>query len=137
MSSKRFFAAPAWKEYNLTLSFPIPDNDNDLDALIRGSVVIAAHASGTAAMSYRGAGWGVVDPDLRVKKVSGLRVVDASIMVCARRSVFRLSRLILIDMVALWDVWIESSSRLCYSGEGISNDQGIMDVTCSSLRCAV
>ena len=36
------------------------------------------HAVGTAAMSPRGAQWGVLDPDLRVKGTNGLRVVDAS-----------------------------------------------------------
>ena len=36
------------------------------------------HAVGTAAMSERGAQWGVLDPDLRVKGTTGLRVVDAS-----------------------------------------------------------
>ena len=36
------------------------------------------HGVGTAAMSERGAQWGVLDPDLRVKGTAGLRVVDAS-----------------------------------------------------------
>ena len=36
------------------------------------------HAVGTAAISKRGAPWGVLDPDLRVKGTTGLRVVDAS-----------------------------------------------------------
>ena len=36
------------------------------------------HGVGTAAMSERGAQWGVLDPDLRVKGTTGLRVVDAS-----------------------------------------------------------
>ena len=36
------------------------------------------HGVGTAAVSSRGAQWGVLDPDLRVKGTTGLRVVDAS-----------------------------------------------------------
>lgn len=32
-------------------------------------------------MSAKDVPWGVVDPDLRVKKVDGVRVVDASVMV--------------------------------------------------------
>ncbi|EAU85706.1 hypothetical protein CC1G_12263 [Coprinopsis cinerea okayama7 len=31
-------------------------------------------------MSPRGAQWGVVDPDLKLKKVHGVRVVDCSVM---------------------------------------------------------
>jgi choline dehydrogenase-like flavoprotein len=36
------------------------------------------HAVGTASVSPRGAPWGVVDPDLTVKKTVGLSVVDAA-----------------------------------------------------------
>ena len=36
------------------------------------------HPVGTAAITHRGAPWGVLDPDFRVKGTNGLRVVDAS-----------------------------------------------------------
>jgi choline dehydrogenase-like flavoprotein len=36
------------------------------------------HPIGTAAMSPVGASWGVVNPDLTVKKAIGLSVVDAA-----------------------------------------------------------
>jgi choline dehydrogenase-like flavoprotein len=36
------------------------------------------HAVGTASVSPRGAVWGVLDPDLTVKKTIGLSVVDAA-----------------------------------------------------------
>jgi hypothetical protein len=39
------------------------------------------HGVGSAAMSPRGASWGVVDPDFRVKGTSGLRIIDASVLV--------------------------------------------------------
>ncbi|TFK22911.1 pyranose dehydrogenase [Coprinopsis marcescibilis] len=77
---RRFYEAKAWSSWNLTLTTPVPDNDAELEEFIRNTIISAAHAGGTAAMSPRDAQWGVVDPDLRVKKVKGLRVVDASIM---------------------------------------------------------
>lgn len=39
------------------------------------------HPVGTARMSPQNASWGVVDPRLRLKKVNGVRVVDASVFV--------------------------------------------------------
>lgn len=39
------------------------------------------HPVGTASMTARDAKWGVVDPDLKVKGVEGVRVVDASVFV--------------------------------------------------------
>jgi len=85
LASKRFFSAPTWKEYNLTLSTPLPEDDGELIAYIKDFIIQAAHSSGTAAMSPRGAQWGATDPDLKVKKVDGLRVVDASIMASIQR----------------------------------------------------
>ncbi|EAU86932.2 aryl-alcohol oxidase [Coprinopsis cinerea okayama7 len=80
-ASRRFFAAPAWQDYQLTLLPPFDtDNDEQLDEGIRDLVTGALHPVGSASMSPKGAQWGVVDPDLRVKKVRGLRIVDASVM---------------------------------------------------------
>ncbi|KAK0233884.1 aryl-alcohol oxidase [Armillaria fumosa] len=53
--------------------------DEALEEYVRENVGTAAHPVGTASMSPRFAEYGVVDPDLLVKGVSGLRVVDASI----------------------------------------------------------
>jgi choline dehydrogenase len=39
-------------------------------------------------MSPKGSGWGVVDPDLLVKGVNGLRIVDASVFVSALNTIF-------------------------------------------------
>ncbi|KAJ7258157.1 pyranose dehydrogenase [Mycena rebaudengoi] len=56
------------------------DGNAAIDAHIRSTTTIAFHPIGTCAMSPKGAAWGVVDPDFRVKGLSGLRVIDASIM---------------------------------------------------------
>ncbi|KAJ4471857.1 pyranose dehydrogenase [Lentinula edodes] len=50
-----------------------------MDQLMRNGVQNGAHLVATSSMSPYGADWGVVDPDLRVKGLDGLRVVDASV----------------------------------------------------------
>jgi choline dehydrogenase len=54
--------------------------DSDLDDLMLAEAGDIQHAAGTCRMS----GWqdasGVVDPDLKVREIGGLRVCDASIM---------------------------------------------------------
>ncbi|KAJ2927308.1 hypothetical protein H1R20_g9787, partial [Candolleomyces eurysporus] len=78
---KRFFAAPAWEDYRLSIQSDFPENDEAaLDEYIRNATDHAAHPVGTASMSAKGAKNGVVDPDLKLKKAAGLRVVDASVM---------------------------------------------------------
>ncbi|KAG6917146.1 hypothetical protein DXG01_003659 [Tephrocybe rancida] len=77
-----FLSAPAWKDYIVRPEFGLQNvtNDEELDNYILDSIVPGLHGVGTASMSARGAKHGVVDPDLRVKGASGLRVVDASVM---------------------------------------------------------
>ncbi|KAJ3521612.1 hypothetical protein NMY22_g12245 [Coprinellus aureogranulatus] len=77
---KKFLSAPAWDEYKLTLGVPYPDDEEGQNAYIRGAAESGGHQVGTCAMSPKGADYGVVDPDLRLKKASGLRIIDASIM---------------------------------------------------------
>jgi choline dehydrogenase-like flavoprotein len=55
--------------------------DEDLTSYVMSSSATIYHPIGTAAMSPKEADFGVVDPDLLLKKVSGVRVVDASIFV--------------------------------------------------------
>lgn len=80
----KFVTAPVWRGY---LGAPRTDlaamSPTELVANIRANTVPGMHIVGTAGMSPRGAHYGVVDPDLRVKGIAGLRVIDASVLVRA------------------------------------------------------
>jgi choline dehydrogenase-like flavoprotein len=52
--------------------------DAEIDAWLRQSVITAHHPAGTCAMGTRPGT--VLDPQLRVHGIAGLRVVDASAM---------------------------------------------------------
>ncbi|KAJ6476443.1 pyranose dehydrogenase [Mycena vitilis] len=79
--AQRFVTAPAWSDY---ISAMNPDlaamSAAELDTFIRENIASSLHLVGTAGMSARGASYGVVDPDLRVKGTSGLSVIDASVV---------------------------------------------------------
>ncbi|KAG6867838.1 hypothetical protein C0993_010411 [Termitomyces sp. T159_Od127] len=81
-SSRRFLAAPAWKDYVIGPAGDIANATTDelLDTFIRQNAGSPAHPVGTAAMSAKNASFGVVDPDLQAKGIMGLRIVDASVM---------------------------------------------------------
>ncbi len=55
-------------------------SDADLDAYIRATAATAHHPLGTCKMGVAGDRMAVVDPELRLHGVDGLRVVDASVM---------------------------------------------------------
>ncbi|KAF8661637.1 hypothetical protein AX16_001279 [Volvariella volvacea WC 439] len=81
-AAQRFAAATPWEDFIIE---PFGDlatltDDESYDAYIRNTAATVFHPVGTAAMSPSGAKWGVVDPDLKVKGVEGLRVVDASVL---------------------------------------------------------
>ncbi|TFK31625.1 pyranose dehydrogenase [Crucibulum laeve] len=78
----RLFSAPTWKGYvlGITGGFANATTDAEMDAYFRNTVSTVSHLIGTASMSAKGSNYGVVDPDLRVKNTTGLRIVDASIM---------------------------------------------------------
>ncbi|KAF5377860.1 hypothetical protein D9615_006743 [Tricholomella constricta] len=78
-SARRFAQAPVFSDYVFRLE-DTAVTDTELDSFIRRAAITVSHAVGTASMSPKGANYGVVDPDLRVKKVRGLRVVDASVI---------------------------------------------------------
>ncbi|KDR68216.1 hypothetical protein GALMADRAFT_146462 [Galerina marginata CBS 339.88] len=81
-AGKRFLTAPAWKGY---LGTPFQDaanltSESDIQNYIRSKAISLRHPVSTAAMSKYSDKGGVVGPDLLVKGVDGLRVVDASVL---------------------------------------------------------
>ncbi|KAF8875348.1 alcohol oxidase [Gymnopilus junonius] len=78
-AAHRFAAAPAWKNYIIA---PLSNatTDDEIEAFLRTAAGTIFHPIGTAAMTPKNAGFGVVDPDLTVKAVAGLRIVDASVL---------------------------------------------------------
>jgi choline dehydrogenase-like flavoprotein len=117
-SASRFFGAPAWSDFVLNITGPIASatTDDELEEVIRASVFPSGHIVGTAAMSAKHADHGVVDPDLKLKHVSGLRVVDASVMVStAPRGSFVA---ILTIVTAIRYRWTYTSACLYYRREG-------------------
>ncbi|HUZ74652.1 MAG TPA: choline dehydrogenase [Stellaceae bacterium] len=61
---------------------PGPDkvSDDDLDAHVRQTAATVFHPLGTCKMSVERDDTAVVDPELKVRGIEGLRVVDASVM---------------------------------------------------------
>lgn len=82
-SAKKFLAAKAWDGYVLE---PFGDlakanTDAEVEAYVRNNTATIYHPVGTSSMTMKGASFGVVDPNLCVKGLSGLRIVDASVIV--------------------------------------------------------
>lgn len=82
-SAKRFVAASVWNDFIIGPAgdYALANTDDEIDAYARNTTTTTWHPAGSAAMSRCGAQTGVVDADLRVKGVQGLRVVDASVLV--------------------------------------------------------
>jgi choline dehydrogenase len=79
---QKFVSAPAWKNYIIGPAEDLESLTSDeLDLHIRNTASAGLHMVGSAGMSARNAGYGVVDPDFVVKGFSGLRVIDASVIV--------------------------------------------------------
>ncbi|KAJ6518182.1 hypothetical protein C8R47DRAFT_1205247 [Mycena vitilis] len=80
-SGLRFATAPAWNNYVIS---PVGINSTrteaEMDEFNRENTATVFHPAGSASMSPKGASWGVVDPDLKVKGLSGIRIVDVSIV---------------------------------------------------------
>ena len=69
--------SPGWRVAE-ELPGPGVQTDEQLAAYVKAEASTSFHACGTCAMGTDE--WSVVDPALRVRGVTGLRVVDASIM---------------------------------------------------------
>ncbi|KAL4256510.1 GMC oxidoreductase family protein [Pleurotus pulmonarius] len=81
-AARRFVSAPVFQNYVIEAlgSLATADTDEEIEEYIRSNSGTTAHPVGTASMSPRGAQWGVVDPDLKMKGgVQGVRIVDASV----------------------------------------------------------
>ncbi|KAF7341978.1 Aryl-alcohol oxidase-like protein [Mycena venus] len=80
----RFLNATAWQGYILgpaaMANLSIGASDAEIETYLRANAAPNGHIVGTASMSPKGAQYGVVDPDLTVKGVKSLRVVDASVL---------------------------------------------------------
>ena len=77
--SHRIVSSPSLAKYDPQDRYPIDlDDDAQLDALIRNRADTVYHPVGTCKMGIDDCA--VVDPQLRVRGIDGLRVADASIM---------------------------------------------------------
>ncbi|KAL1758662.1 hypothetical protein FB107DRAFT_258463 [Schizophyllum commune] len=76
---QQFVQARAWEGYFVKALQDL-DTDEEIEEYVRENTVSFFHPVATAAMSPADADWGVVTPDLLVKGVKGLRIVDASVV---------------------------------------------------------
>jgi choline dehydrogenase-like flavoprotein len=80
-NTARFFSGESWGGQVGALSPSGNVSANDWVSSVKRTISTFGHPVGSAAMSAKGSTKGVVDPDLRVKGLTGLRVVDAAAMV--------------------------------------------------------
>ncbi len=78
--SREIVRQEAFDPYRGREIYPGPDftTDAELEEYVRQVAELLYHPAGTCAMGAPGAA--VVDPELRVNGIDGLRVVDASVM---------------------------------------------------------
>ncbi|KAJ7471265.1 glucose dehydrogenase short protein [Mycena galericulata] len=80
-SAYRFVQAPVWQDYVIAPTMDLSNLSTDaLDEFIRNNASPSSHLVSTSAMTARNASYGVVNPDLLVKGIRGLSIIDASIL---------------------------------------------------------
>ncbi|KAF8177936.1 alcohol oxidase [Mycena galopus ATCC 62051] len=81
-SAQRLVSAPTWRDYILAPFGPIAHatTDEQVDEAIRDQAATIFHPLGSAAMTAKDSTYGVVNPDLLLKGVKGIRVVDGSVI---------------------------------------------------------
>lgn len=81
--AKKFVTAPVWDGYILSMTGALANatTDAEIEQVIRNTAGTSGHIIGSAAMSAKDAGYGVVNPDLLVKGAKGLRIIDVSVLV--------------------------------------------------------
>jgi choline dehydrogenase-like flavoprotein len=78
--AQKFFKASGWQDVIIGPTQDLENITTDaLNTFIRNTVAPMLHLVGSAAMSARDAKHGVMDPDLLVKGVHGLRIIDVSV----------------------------------------------------------
>jgi hypothetical protein len=100
------------------------NNSSVFEDFVRNNVQNGAHVVATSSMSAVGASWGVVDPDLRVKGIQGLRIVDASVYVCLLLYKWP-ARLNHLGLAAVRSVGCYSDSYLLFGRACSRYNQGI------------
>ncbi|KAG6864689.1 hypothetical protein C0993_008650 [Termitomyces sp. T159_Od127] len=80
--ASRFVQSPAWTGYIVGPAGALADalDDASIDSYVANNAGTLFHPVGTSSMTPKGARNGVTNPDLSVKKVTGLRIVDVSVL---------------------------------------------------------
>lgn len=82
-AAKKQLTHPIMNGFALAPANPGPEvtSDEDIIRFMRNNTIATSHGTGTAAMSRQNSSDGVVDPELKVKGIKGIRVIDASVFV--------------------------------------------------------
>lgn len=135
--TQTFYKAPVFKNYIIEQMAPLANaTDAELEDFIRNTAFSSQHAVGTAAMSAAHANYGVVNPDLRVKGASGLRIVDGSVMVRgpAYSTLTNTMRLTYLSLQAFHYQRAYTSTCIRYCRARLGSYQGDMEITICLMK---